>query len=265
MADLMDSFRDQVVVVTGAGQGLGRAIAIGFANLGAHVVLAARSEDKLKQVAAKIELDGGSALVVPTDLRDPESVRALREAALSRFGQVDVLVNNSGIGGPTAVLWEQGIEDFAETLRVNVTGTFLCCREFLPDMVERRRGSVVIIGSMTGKRPLHGRTPYAASKMALVGLTRTLALETGPFGVRVNLVSPGPVNGERLAGVIRQQASSQSITEEEAHAQLASASPLGQFVDDTDVADAVLFLASPRSAKVTGEDLNVSAGTVTFG
>lgn len=265
MSKSHDSFTDQVVVVTGASQGLGRAIAVRFAAAGAKVVLAARSEDKLRDVAEEIAACGGEALTVPTDLRDPGSVQALRVRALDVFGRADVLVNNSGISGPTAVLWEQSVEDFEETLQVNVTGTFLCCREFLPGMVERGRGSIINIGSMTGKRPLKGRTPYAASKTALVGLTRTLAVEAGPHGVRVNLVSPGPINGQRLEGVIRQQAESLSISEDAARKQLASASPLGQFVDDTDVADAVMFLSSSRAAKVTGEDLNVSAGTVTFG
>jgi NAD(P)-dependent dehydrogenase (short-subunit alcohol dehydrogenase family) len=257
-------FAARVVVVTGASQGLGRAIAIAFGRAGAHVVLAARNVERLHSVAAEIESDGGAAMAVPTDLRDTASVQNLARAVHDELGDVDALVNNSGIAGPTAVLWEQSVEDFEDALRVNVTGVFLCCREFLPRMVERRRGNVIIIGSMTGKRPLYGRTPYAASKTALIGLTRTLATEVGPAGIRVNLVSPGPVNGDRLEKVIELQASAKGISIDESRAALARASPLGQFIDDSEVADAVLFLASPRASKITGEDLNVSAGAVMY-
>jgi NAD(P)-dependent dehydrogenase (short-subunit alcohol dehydrogenase family) len=261
----MSEFDDQVVVVTGASQGIGREIALAFGRQGAAVALAARNRGQLDSVAVETEQAGGSALVVPTDLRDPDSVAALGDTVQSQLGGADVLVNNSGIAGPTAMLWEQDPEDFEETLRVNVTGVFLCCRAFLPAMVERGRGNVVVIGSMTGKRPLLGRSPYATSKTALIGLVRTLAAETGPAGVRVNLVSPGAVAGPRLERVIAGLAEAEQISLDAARTQLTNASPLGTFVEPTEIADAVLFLASGRAAKITGEDLNVSAGAVTYG
>jgi NAD(P)-dependent dehydrogenase (short-subunit alcohol dehydrogenase family) len=260
-----ERFAGRVAVVTGAGQGIGREIALGFAREGARVVLAARSRDRLEAVAAEIVDAGGQALVAPTDVTDPASVNRLRDTVLEHYGTVDILVNNSGIAGPTAVLWEQTLEDWEETFRVNVGGVFLCCQAFLPTLIANRRGSVVVIGSMTGKRPLHGRTPYAASKTALIGLVRTLASEAGPADVRVNLISPGPVTGERLERVIATQANSRGLPEEEVRRQLASPSPLGRFVEPADVADAVLFLASDQAVSITGEDLNVSAGTVTYG
>jgi NAD(P)-dependent dehydrogenase (short-subunit alcohol dehydrogenase family) len=261
----MSEFAGRVVVVTGAGQGIGREIALAFGREGAVVALAARNRSRLDSVAGEIESSRGSALVVPTDLRDPDSVAALGETVQSQLGTTDVLVNNSGIAGPTAMLWEQHPADFDETLRVNVTGVFLCCRAFLPAMVESGRGNIVVIGSMTGKRPLLGRSPYAASKTALIGLVRTLASETGPAGIRVNLVSPGAVTGPRLERVIAGLAEAERMSLDAARAQLTNASPLGSFVEPTEVADAVLFLASERAAKITGEDLNVSAGAVTYG
>jgi NAD(P)-dependent dehydrogenase (short-subunit alcohol dehydrogenase family) len=254
----------KVAVVTGAGQGLGRAIALRCAAEGAQVALAARSEELLAEVAEVIEKTGGRALAVPTDVRDPTQVSRLAETVTKELGGADVLVNNSGIGGPTAVLWEIEPDDWDETLRVNLTGTFLCCRAFLPAMVDRGSGSVVVIGSVTGKRPLIGRTPYSASKLGLVGLVRTLAWEAGQHGIRVNLISPGPVDGERLNRVIAGQAEVKGISFEEAREQLASGSPLGRFVAPEDVADAVVFLASDASASVTGEDLNVSAGLAMY-
>ena len=179
---------------------------------------------------------------------------------LDRFGRVDVLVNNSGVTGPTTPLWDVDPSDWHETFDVNVTGTYLCCRAFLPSMIERRSGSIVIIGSMTGKRPLWGRSPYAASKLAVVGLARTLALEVGPHGIRVNVISPGPVEGERIEGVIRGQAEGRGISADQVRNELTSASPLNRLVPPDDVAATAVFLASSEARSITGEDINVSAG-----
>ena len=256
--------KDKIAVITGAGRGIGRAIALAYAGEGADLVLAARSVGALHETQEVVEGLGRRALVVPTDIRDEESVRDMAVRALDHFGRVDILVNNSGIAGPTTPLWEMNPSDWDETFAVNVRGTFLCCRALLPSMIERRSGSIIIIASMTGKRPLYGRTPYAASKLALVGLARTLAWEAGSYGIRVNVISPGPIEGERIEGVIRKQAEMRGITVEEARGQFTNSSPLGRMVPAKDVADAAVYLASERSASVTGEDLNVSAGTTMY-
>src|SRR5947209_12440330 len=198
--------QNKVAVITGGGRGIGRAIALAYAKEGANLVLASRSQEALEATQTMVEELGRKALVVSTDIRREDSVRNLAERALDHFGRVDILVNNSGIAGPTASLWNINLTDWEETFAVNVTGTYLCCRAFLPTMIEQRSGCIIIIGSMTAKRPLFGRSPYAASKMALVGLARTLAWEIGPYGIRVNVISPGPVEGERIEGVFRKQA-----------------------------------------------------------
>ena len=253
-----------VAVVTGAGTGIGREISLRLAADGADVVLTGRSAGPMEEVAAEVRAVGGRASVVRMDLREPASIEAAAKAVQEEFGRVDVLVNNSGVGGPSAPLWEIDPEEWEDTFRVNVTGTFLVCRAFLPGMVEQRSGSVVVIGSMTGKRPLVNRTPYAASKTALIGLVRTLAFELGPHGIRVNLVSPGPVEGKRIQWVLEQQAKARGITFEQARDDFTSGSPLKRLVPPGDVADAVAYLASPRSASITGDDINVSAGLVMY-
>lgn len=256
--------RGKVAVVTGAGRGIGRAIALAFAQEGADLVLAARSVDKLNEVAAEIQAGGRQALVVPTDVTSEASIGNLRDRTLEHFGRVDILVNNSGVGGPAAPLWEIDPQDWDETFAVNVRGVYLCCRAFLPAMVARRSGVIINIGSMTGKRPLVNRTPYAASKLAVVGLTRTLAWEVGPYGIRVNVISPGPVEGERIEWVVRRLAEARGVSVAEARRSLTEASPLGRFVLADEVARAAVFLASDMASAITGEDLNVSAGIVMY-
>jgi len=145
-----------------------------------------------------------------------------------------------------------------------VTGVWLCARAFLPSMVERGGGSFIAIGSMTGKRPLWGRTPYASSKTALIGLVRTLAVETAASGVRVNLVSPGPVASERMEWVFRAQAEGRGITQEQARREMVDQIPLGRLIEPEEVADVVVALGLGRLAAVTGEDLNASGGMVMY-
>jgi NAD(P)-dependent dehydrogenase (short-subunit alcohol dehydrogenase family) len=251
-----------VVVVTGAGRGIGRVIALRFARAGARLVLAARSAAELDETRRLVAELGAEAFVVHTDVTDQAQTERMAQAALTEFGALDVLVCNSGIAGPTAPLWEIEPEEWRETFAVNVEGVFLCCRAALPAMLERGTGNVIVIGSMTGKRALHGRTPYAASKTALIGLVRTLAWEVGGSGIRVNLVSPGAVNGPRIEGVVAAQAKALSISEAEVRARFTSASPLGRLIEAEDVAETVSFLASPAAAGITGEDVNVSAGAV---
>lgn len=181
-----------------------------------------------------------------------------------RFGRIDALVNNSGIAGPTAPLWESSLSEWRDTLDTNVTGTFLCCRAVLPTMIEQESGSIVNVGSISGKRPNAGRAAYAASKTALIGLTRTLALEAGAYGIRVNLVTPGAVDSERFQAVIEQLAATRGISKEDLLQEAVSGSPLGRLVQPEHVAALVTFLIGDSAASITGEDINVSAGMVMY-
>lgn len=227
-------------------------------------MLGARTEANLEATAGEVRALGAEALVVPTDVSDEASVAAMAGVALSRYGQVDVVVNNSGIAGPTKPLWEVERAEWEATMAVNVTGVFLVCRALLPQMLERGAGSVIVIGSISGKRPLWGRTPYTTGKAGLIGLVRTLATEAGSRGVRVNLVSPGFVAGPRIDAVVAAQAAGRGLSEEHVRAEFAAESPLHRLTEAGEVAAACVYLASEAASGITGADLNVNSGVVMY-
>src|SRR5229473_2652907 len=241
-----------VAVVTGANRGIGRAITVAFAAAGFAVAAGARDPASLAETVAEACQAGGTAVPVACDVRDEASVAALAARA-EQIGPVHAVVANAGVAGPTAPLHEITLEDWRETLAIDLDGVFLTFRAFIPAMIQRRAGSLIAISSMTGKRPLHGRTPYAAAKIGVIGLVRTLATELGPYGVRVNAVCPGAVEGPRIETVIERQAKIQGISNDAARAQLIDASPLKRAVAPRDVAAACVFLASPDAASITGE------------
>ena len=252
-----------VAAVTGANRGIGRAIAVALAASGFTVAASARDPASLADTVGQAGKAGGTAVPLACDVRDEASVAAMAAAAQA-LGPVHAVVANAGVAGPTRPLHEITLEDWRDTLATDLDGVFLTFRAFIPGMIECRGGSLIAISSMTGKRPLHGRTPYAAAKMGVIGLVRTLATELGPHNIRVNAVCPGPVAGPRIDQVIRQQAAARGITEEQARAAFTGASPLGRLVDAGEVAAACAFLAGDDSAAITGEDLNVAAGVVMY-
>jgi NAD(P)-dependent dehydrogenase (short-subunit alcohol dehydrogenase family) len=252
-----------VAVVTGGNRGIGRAIAVALAADGFAVAVTARDADTLADTVAAIEADGGTALAVPCDVRDEESVTTMARD-VADLGRVHTVVANAGIAGPTAPLHEIQLAEWRNCLATDLDGVFLTFRAFVPAMIESGAGSLIAISSMTGKRPLHGRTPYAAAKMGVIGLVRTLAVELGPHGIRVNAVCPGAVAGPRIDDVIRRQAATRGITEDEALLAFTGASPLARLVKANEVATACAYLASDAAASITGEDLNVSAGVVMY-
>ncbi|MGH9087046.1 MAG: SDR family NAD(P)-dependent oxidoreductase [Acidimicrobiales bacterium] len=250
--------------MTGAARGIGRVVALALAEAGADVVVCARRPEELETLCEEIGERGRRAVPCEVDLQVPEQVGRMADEATAAFGGIDVFVNNSGVGGPSAPVWEVDPRDWHETVGVNLTGAFLCCRAVLPSMVERRRGAIVFIGSITGKRPLLHRSPYAASKLGLVGLCRTVALDAGPYGIRANVVSPGFVEGPRMDWVIARQAEAQGRPETEVRSALEHQAPLERLVSASEVAGAVVYLAGDAAGGITGVDLNVAAGAVMY-
>ncbi len=250
----------KTVLVTGAGRGLGEAIAVACAAAGARVIGTVRSDTAAQDVGERVRADGGSFESRLLDLRSTAAVNALAADMAAEFGGLDVLVNNSGIAGPTQDAASLSDEDWDEVIDVNLTGVFRCCRAFLPQMIERGSGSIITIGSISARTGLLNRSPYTASKAAISGLTRTLALEGGPHGVRVNMISPGGVDGVRIQEVIAGQATATGRSAEQVRAELTSRSALRRFVAPGEVAGAVVFLGSDAASGMTGADLLVTAG-----
>lgn len=260
----MGELDGRVAVVTGANRGIGEAVAIAMGRAGADVVVAARDVSTAEDVQRRLREAGAGCLTVPGDVRSEESMNELAEAAYERFGRVDVVVANAGIAGPTRGMQEITLDEWRECVAIDLDGVFLTFRPFIPWMIEQGGGSLIAISSMTGKRPLAGRTPYAAAKMGVIGLCRSLALELGPHGIRVNAVCPGAVNGPRITDVIRNQARLQGVDEEVARRQFTDSTPLKRLVEPEEVAAACVYLASDAASGMTGEDVNVTAGAVMY-
>jgi len=253
-------FQDRVIIVTGGGVGIGRAIALAFGREGAHCVLAARRRDKLEAVAAELRALDARPAVHETDVTDEASVAAMVGATRRDYGRIDVLVNNAGVMGPTAPARDVTAEDWRHTIAVNVTGAFLCAKHVSGPMIDLKQGAIVNISSIAGRIGYPLRSPYAASKWAMIGLSHSLAAELGPHGVRSNVVLPGPVEGERVRSVIALRAQAQGVPVEEAAKFFMANLPLGHMVTAEDVAEAVTFLASDAAKNVTGQALNVDSG-----
>jgi NAD(P)-dependent dehydrogenase (short-subunit alcohol dehydrogenase family) len=253
-------FAGRAAIVTGGGQGIGRAIALVLARAGASVVLAARSRDRMDSVAAEIRGFGGRALVCVTDVSSESDVVALMDATRHEHGAIDVLVNNAGIAGPTGLARDVEARAWEETIAINLTGAFLCAKHASAAMIPRKRGTIVNISSVAGRIGYALRTPYAASKWGMIGLSHSLAAELGPHGIRVNAVLPGSTEGERLDRVIRARAEAEKKTVAETTAWYVKDTPLGRMVSEDEVADAVAFLASDAASGITGQAISVCGG-----
>ena len=252
--------RDQTAIVTGAGRGIGKEIAVALAREGANVVLAARDEDALKTVADEIQTMGRRALVIKTDVSNEAQVVAMVDAAIKEFDRIDILVNNAGVVGPTAPVTKVSREEWDQVIAVNLTGAFLCARAVIPHMLERRSGSIINISSIAGKLAYALRSPYAASKWGMLGLSRTLAQELGDSNIRVNAICPGPTSGDRMRAVIAGRAKELGRSEEEVERTYLQGTALKRMVDPSHVAAAVVLLVSAEGSSITGEAIEITAG-----
>jgi NAD(P)-dependent dehydrogenase (short-subunit alcohol dehydrogenase family) len=245
-----------VAVVSGGGTGIGAAIARRFAAEGAVVVVSGRRQELLDEVVETITSEGGRAEAYVADLSIESSVEELFAHVLNTYQRLDILVNNAAIAGEVGNIWELSFAGWDEALRINLTGPWLCTRAAARVMMPQRSGRIINIGSISGKRPLATRTPYTATKMGLVGLTRTCALELGEYDINVNVISPGAVDTPRLEELARKW----NRPLDEMVASVAAQSALKRISTPDDIAECALFLAGDRSRNITGVDITVDGG-----
>ena len=237
-------------IVTGAGQGIGRAVAKGMSEQGAIVVIAEVSEQNAKVVAKEIHDQGGQAQAIPTDVGNEESVNGMVKQTLRKWGRVDILVNNAAIF-PAGHVGEMSVSEWQAVIQTNLTGTFFCCRAVMPNQKAQGWGRIINFTSGRGLQGSRHGAHYAASKAGIIGFTKSLALELAPYGVTVNAVCPGLTDTA--------QSRAHSATEEEYYAK-AKNIPLGRIGKPEDLVGPVIFLASDWAAYVTGQTLIVNGG-----
>jgi NAD(P)-dependent dehydrogenase (short-subunit alcohol dehydrogenase family) len=226
------ALRDKVAVITGAGRGIGRAVALCYAGEGARLALCSRTAEELHSTAAEVAGLGAEVLAIPADVSQPDQVESFVGEALVKFGRLDVLVNNAGIAHRQSALLELPLDEWDRVLAINLRGTYLMARAVIPHMVRQKQGSVVNVSSWLGRDAMSGWGAYGVSKWGVEGLTRYLALELKPFRIRVNSVSPGYV-ATRMTNY-------------------GGARP-------ESVVDLFVYLASDASSGITGQTLDVEA------
>jgi NAD(P)-dependent dehydrogenase (short-subunit alcohol dehydrogenase family) len=258
----MTDLSGQTVIVTGAGNGIGRAIALAFAASGAAVVVGDVIDEDGRRTAATINDGGGSAQFVDADVSQADAAQQLVAAAVERFGRVDVLVNNAGVGGSRRPVHELEPDDFARVINVNLGGTFLCSKYAIPELLADGAGCIVNIASTYGLIAAPLSAAYCASKAAIINLTRQMAIDYGPQGLRVNALCPGYIDtglGRRGPTLTPAEFAAANTVRETA----AALQPLGRQGSPAEVAQAAVFLASPAASFITGAILPVDGGCVT--
>jgi NAD(P)-dependent dehydrogenase (short-subunit alcohol dehydrogenase family) len=247
-------FENKVALVTGGSFGIGQAAAIAFAKRGAKVVIADSVEDKEQETLKKIKETGGEALFVKCDVSKPGEITAMIDKAFSAYGRMDYAFNNAGIEGVSALTQECTQENWEKTLAINLTGIWLCMKHELPHMLRQGKGAIVNCASVAGLIGFPGLPAYVASKHAVVGITRTAALENAKLGIRINAVCPGVIR----TAMIDRITGKDKVVEK----QFIDMEPMGRMGEPAEVAEAVVWLCSDAASFVTGHALPVDGGWI---
>ena len=245
------------VLVTAGASGIGLATARAFAREGAKILICDVDRAALGAVAT---MDAGLAQTV-CDVADPAAVSRLFDDVATRLGGLDALVNNAGIAGPTAACEDVALADWERTLAVNLTGQFLCAQRAIPLLKASRNASITNLSSAAGRFGFPLRTPYAATKWGVIGLTKSLSIELGAFAIRVNAICPGPVAGPRIDAVFASKAAARGVAPQVVRDEAVAKSSLRRLVSADDIASAIVFLASPLGANISGHALPVDGDT----
>jgi NAD(P)-dependent dehydrogenase (short-subunit alcohol dehydrogenase family) len=247
-------------MITAGGSGIGWAIAKAFADNGAKVHICDVDERALGEATEKYPQIAATHL----DVSDEDAVDQWFDDAMDDFDGLDVLVNNAGIKGPTGYVEEIKLKDWRECLSVGLDAQFLCSRRAAPIMKDQRAGSIINISSTAGLYGYGLRTPYAAAKWAVIGFTKSLAVELGPYDVRANAICPGAVEGARMERVSRAEAETRGVPLDVVHKEYLQSQSIKRFVKPEEIADMCVFLASPAAKMVNGQVIAVDGHTETF-
>ena len=245
-------FKNKIVVVTGGGQGIGKAICLKFALVNGKVIIIDMNEETAKTVKDEIKEKGFDAVTYKGDVSDAKGMKAIFDEILSNYGRVDVLINNAGIVS-TKSFMDSNEEDWDRIMNINLKGAFNTCRSVFPAMVAQKHGKIINIASIAGKRGggIFGNTLYAASKAGVIGMTKGLAREGGPYGINVNAICPGATNTAMIEGFTGEKREN-----------FLNTIPLRRFGEPEDVANMALFLASDMARQITGEISDVDGGVM---
>jgi 2-deoxy-D-gluconate 3-dehydrogenase len=250
------SLKNKVAIVTGAGKGIGQAIAIGFARAGASVVVASRTKADIENTASKIRKIGSKALAVPTDVTKISQIENLLTRTLDSFKKVDILVNNAGgDSGGTGYVLDLSISDWKSGIELNLNSLFYCCKIIGGEMVISKSGNIINMTSGMGFGPYPGAAHHAAARAGVINLTKTLALEWAPFNIRVNAMAPGYTETALPAKAWKEHPEDKKA--------LLKLIPLGRTAQPEEMVNTAIFLASSASGYITGETINVSGGLIT--
>src|SRR5216683_3255232 len=255
--------KGQVAIVTGAGRGIGRAIALELARQGADVVIAEMDQAGAKRTAEEVAALGRRSLATSTDVTSRADLRAMVDRAKAEFGRIDILVNNAGIYRAAATV-DVTEEHWDAIMSINAKAVFFASQAVLPTMIAQKRGVIVSLASMAGKVGSRTNVPYNASKAAVISITKSLALAHAADGIRVNCVCPGFVETDMWASVAREQGALLNQSPEEFTRRRLHQIPLGRMKRPEDVANVIGFLVSPRSEYITGQALSVNGSLLCY-
>jgi len=254
-----EALADRTAVVTGASRGIGAAIATALADAGANVVLAARTQEAIADLASTLRGRGLQAIPICCDVGDPSAIMALASASNQRFGQVDILVNNAGVAS-SAPLHHLRLEEWNRLLTVNATGTFLCTQAFAPAMAERGWGRVVNVASLAARAGARYIAAYAASKHAVLGFTRCIAAEMAAHGVTVNAVCPGFVDTDMTTSSIERIVGKTGLSREQALESILATTPQRRLITPQEVAHVVIMLCDEEARGINGQAIGIDGG-----
>lgn len=262
---MTNRLQDKIAIVTGGGKGIGKAIALAFASEGAAVAVAGRDLSSLEESVKEICLRERKGIAIQTDVTNEQQVKEMVTKVLDEYGRIDILVNNSGIVGPFSFVADMVLDAWNETLAVNLTGAMLCSREVLNVMIPRKTGTIICIGSEGGRgcdgragRPERGA--YCCSKMGLIGLAETMAVEVGQYGIRVNVISPAGVIGERVKHLRNRKGRVMSLFEDDLQKYVMATHSLGRLAQEHEIGSVAVFLASDESSAITGQIIVANCG-----